>query len=164
MARLQDQLATKTVKLESAAAAAQSLLQQMSVSTGQAEADRQRVAAIVEGVTAKVGRREAVWRTGDEACLGGGRRWYHICLELNYYSPTLAPTKQKSTQLPIRQASQIATVKNDAEKELEEAQPALQAALAALNSITPTDITSLKALKNPPNIVKRIFDCVLLLR
>lgn len=59
---------------------------------------------------------------------------------------------------------QIATVKNDAEKELEEAQPALQAALAALNSITPTDITSLKALKNPPNIVKRIFDCVLLLR
>ena len=80
MARLQDQLATKTVKLESAAAAAQSLLQQMSVSTGQAEADRQRVAAIVEGVTAKVGRGEAVWRTGDEVCLGG-ERWHNLCLE-----------------------------------------------------------------------------------
>lgn len=66
--------------------------------------------------------------------------------------------------LPFTQATQIATVKNEAEKDLEEAQPALQAALAALNSISPTDINSLKALKNPPNIVKRIFDCVLLLR
>jgi dynein heavy chain, axonemal len=40
---------------------------------------------------------------------------------------------------------------------------ALQA-LKALNSITPKDIGALKALKNPPDIVKRIFDCVLLLR
>lgn len=55
-------------------------------------------------------------------------------------------------------------MKREAEADLEEARPALQAALAALNSITPTDITALKTLKNPPNIVKRIFDCVLLLR
>jgi hypothetical protein len=34
----------------------------------------------------------------------------------------------------------------------------------ALNSITSKDIGSLKALKNPPDIVKRIFDAVLLLR
>jgi hypothetical protein len=44
------------------------------------------------------------------------------------------------------------------------AKPALDAALAALNSITQKDIVSLKALKNPPDVVKRIFDCVLLLR
>jgi dynein heavy chain, axonemal len=37
-------------------------------------------------------------------------------------------------------------------------------AVAALNSITSKDIGQLKALKNPPDIVKRIFDCVLLLR
>lgn len=37
-------------------------------------------------------------------------------------------------------------------------------AVSALNSITPKDIGALKALKNPPDIVKRIFDCVLLLR
>ena len=36
--------------------------------------------------------------------------------------------------------------------------------MSALNSITPKDITALKALKNPPDIVKRIFNCVLLLR
>lgn len=34
----------------------------------------------------------------------------------------------------------------------------------ALNSITPKDIGALKALKNPPDIVKRIFEAVLLLR
>lgn len=54
VAKLQDQLASKTIRLEAAAAEAQSLLHQMSTSTGQAEADRQRVAAIVEDVTAKV--------------------------------------------------------------------------------------------------------------
>jgi dynein heavy chain len=59
---------------------------------------------------------------------------------------------------------EIAEVKNDAEKNLAAAKPALDSALAALNSITPKDITALKALKNPPDIVKRIFDCVLLLR
>lgn len=36
--------------------------------------------------------------------------------------------------------------------------------MSALNSITPKDIGALKALKNPPDIVKRIFDCVILLR
>lgn len=59
---------------------------------------------------------------------------------------------------------EIATVKNDAERDLALAKPALDAALAALNSITPKDIVGLKALKNPPDVVKRIFDCVLLLR
>jgi hypothetical protein len=49
-------------------------------------------------------------------------------------------------------------------RDLAAAKPALDAALAALNSISPKDITSLKALKNPPDVIKRIFDCVLLLR
>ena len=56
------------------------------------------------------------------------------------------------------------SVKDDAEKDLAAAKPALDAALSALNSITQKDIVGLKALKNPPDIVKRIFDCVLLLR
>ena len=61
-------------------------------------------------------------------------------------------------------ASEIKAVKDDAEKDLAAAKPALDAALAALNSITPKDITALKALKNPPDVVKRIFDAVLMLR
>lgn len=55
-------------------------------------------------------------------------------------------------------------MKDDAERDLALAQPALDAALSALNSITPKDINGLKALKNPPDVIKRIFDCVLLLR
>ena len=61
-------------------------------------------------------------------------------------------------------AQEIAAVKDDAEQDLAAAKPALDAALSALNSITLKDIVALKALKNPPDIVKRIFDCVLLLR
>ena len=59
---------------------------------------------------------------------------------------------------------EIAAVKDDAERDLAAAKPALDAAVAALNSISPKDINSLKALKNPPDVVKRIFDAVLLLR
>lgn len=63
-----------------------------------------------------------------------------------------------------KKAAEIGAVKDDAEKDLSAAQPALDAALEALASINQKDIVSLKALKNPPDIVKRIFDCVLLLR
>ena len=62
------------------------------------------------------------------------------------------------------QAQAIAVVKDGAARDLAAAKPALDAALAALSSITPKDIGSLKALKNPPDVIKRIFDCVLLLR
>ncbi|KAK9794950.1 hypothetical protein WJX73_010224 [Symbiochloris irregularis] len=61
-------------------------------------------------------------------------------------------------------ANEISAVKISAEKDLAAAKPALDAAVAALNSITPKDIVGLKALKSPPDIIKRIFDCVLLLR
>ena len=61
-------------------------------------------------------------------------------------------------------ASEIKAVKDDAEKDLAAAKPALDAALEALNSISPKDIGALKALKNPPDVVKRIFDAVLMLR
>jgi hypothetical protein len=63
-----------------------------------------------------------------------------------------------------KKAAEIGAVKDDAESDLSAAKPALDEALAALNSITPKDIVSLKALKSPPDIVKRIFDAVLLLR
>eukprot|EP00878_Enallax_costatus_P011217 GHUV01011714.1.p1 GENE.GHUV01011714.1~~GHUV01011714.1.p1 ORF type:complete len:503 (+),score=217.42 GHUV01011714.1:213-1511(+) len=63
-----------------------------------------------------------------------------------------------------KKAAEIGAVKDDAETDLAAAKPALDEALSALNSITQKDIVSLKALKSPPDIVKRIFDCVLLLR
>ena len=61
-------------------------------------------------------------------------------------------------------ADAIAIQKAEAEADLAKAQPALDAALAALDSIKPKDIQNLKAMKNPPDLVKRVFDCVLILR
>lgn len=63
-----------------------------------------------------------------------------------------------------KKANEIAAVKSDAERDLEAAKPALEAAVSALNSIKEKDIQGLKALKNPPDVIKRIFDCVLMLR
>ena len=63
-----------------------------------------------------------------------------------------------------KKASEIAETKAEAEYDLAEAQPALDKAVSALNSIAPKDITALKSLKSPPDVIKRIFDCVLLLR
>jgi len=61
-------------------------------------------------------------------------------------------------------AEEIAGVKQSAETDLAAAKPALDAAVDALNSVTAKDIGALKALKNPPDVIKRIFDTVLVLR
>ena len=49
-------------------------------------------------------------------------------------------------------ADAIAIQKAEAEADLAKAQPALDAALAALDSIKPKDIQNLKAMKNPPDL------------
>jgi dynein heavy chain len=61
-------------------------------------------------------------------------------------------------------AEEIAAVKQDAEEDLKKAQPALDAALDALNSIKASDIATVKALKKPPDLIARILDTVLVLR
>ena len=61
-------------------------------------------------------------------------------------------------------ATTIGHEKAEVEKDLEEAKPALLEAENALNAIKAEDIKNLKALKNPPVVIKIIFDGVLLLR
>jgi len=61
-------------------------------------------------------------------------------------------------------ANEIEAGKIEAEEDLKAAQPAMDAALEALNSIDQKSIQNTKALKNPPDLVKRILDAVLVLR
>uniref|UniRef100_A0A7S0HBM9 Uncharacterized protein n=1 Tax=Hanusia phi TaxID=3032 RepID=A0A7S0HBM9_9CRYP len=61
-------------------------------------------------------------------------------------------------------ATVIGGEKAEVEKDLEAAKPALIEAESALNAIKPDDIKNLKALKNPPDVIKIIFDGVLLLK
>ena len=83
-------------------------------------------------------------------------------------STAIAEKEKKKVQSIMesvsKKAAEINLVKTEAERDLAAAKPALDAALNALNSISPKDIGALKALKKPPSIVKRIFDCVIVLR
>ena len=49
-------------------------------------------------------------------------------------------------------------------KELAEAKPALVAAREALGRISPSDMNTLRSMRSPPDLIKRILDAVLVLR
>jgi dynein heavy chain len=63
-----------------------------------------------------------------------------------------------------RQADSIRKIQEEAQHELEMAEPALRAAMEALNSIKPGDITEIAGYANPPPLLKRIADAVMILR
>jgi dynein heavy chain, axonemal len=58
---------------------------------------------------------------------------------------------------------QIAANKIIAEGKLEAARPALEAAAAALDTIKPAHISTVRKLANPPHLITRIMDCVMIL-
>jgi len=61
-------------------------------------------------------------------------------------------------------AERIAGEKADAEEDLAKAQPFVDEAERAVNSIKPNDLNELKKLSKPSDIIKLIFDCVAILR
>ncbi|XP_078466584.1 dynein axonemal heavy chain 12 [Lampetra planeri] len=61
-------------------------------------------------------------------------------------------------------ASEAQALKDECESELAEAIPALEAALSALNTLKPSDITIVKSMKNPPAGVKLVMSAVCVMK
>ncbi|KAM9777518.1 dynein axonemal heavy chain 12-like [Neosynchiropus ocellatus] len=61
-------------------------------------------------------------------------------------------------------ASEAQALKDECESDLAEAIPALEAALAALDTLKPSDVTIVKSMKNPPSSVKLVMAAVCVMK
>ncbi|CAG9863347.1 unnamed protein product [Phyllotreta striolata] len=62
------------------------------------------------------------------------------------------------------QAREAQAIKDDCDANLAEAMPIMEAALEALNTLTPADISLVKAMKNPPKGVKLVMEAVCIVK
>jgi dynein heavy chain, axonemal len=69
-------------------------------------------------------------------------------------------TVQAEEEVAKVSAAQVAKLEAECHVELEKAQPALEAAAEALDTIKPADITVVKAMKNPPHAIKTVMEAV----
>ncbi|XP_054711131.1 dynein axonemal heavy chain 3-like [Uloborus diversus] len=63
-----------------------------------------------------------------------------------------------------KKAAQAQAIKDECERDLAEAIPAMEAAIAALDTLKPADITLVKAMKNPPPGVKLVMEAICIMR
>ncbi|XP_038668758.1 dynein heavy chain 12, axonemal [Scyliorhinus canicula] len=61
-------------------------------------------------------------------------------------------------------ATEAQALKNECESELAEAIPALEAALSALDTLKPSDVTIVKSMKNPPQGVKLVMAAICVMK
>ncbi|XP_044009925.1 dynein axonemal heavy chain 7-like, partial [Aphidius gifuensis] len=67
---------------------------------------------------------------------------------------------KRDEEIANNTAEIAATLKTECEADLAVAIPILEDAIAALNTLKPTDITLVKAMKNPPDTVKNVISCI----
>lgn len=67
-------------------------------------------------------------------------------------------------EIANEQAKAAQLIKDECDANLAEAMPILNAALAALNTLTPADISEVKTMKNPPKGIKIVMEAVCILK
>ncbi|XP_053325574.1 dynein axonemal heavy chain 12 [Spea bombifrons] len=67
-------------------------------------------------------------------------------------------------EVATQKAAEAQALKNECESDLAEAIPALEAALSALNTLKPSDVSIVKAMKNPPSGVKLVMSAVCVMK
>lgn len=67
-------------------------------------------------------------------------------------------------EIANEQAKAAQLIKDECDANLAEAMPILNAALAALNTLTPADISFVKTMKNPPKGIKLVMEAVCILK
>ncbi|XP_030840434.1 dynein heavy chain 1, axonemal isoform X1 [Strongylocentrotus purpuratus] len=71
---------------------------------------------------------------------------------------------QKEEQQAMAKAKDTQEIAADAQRDLDEALPALDAALASLKSLNRNDVVEVRALQRPPNGVRMVIDAVCIMR
>ncbi|OUM67642.1 hypothetical protein PIROE2DRAFT_4933 [Piromyces sp. E2] len=71
---------------------------------------------------------------------------------------------QKDEEVANKKASEAKAIKDECEGELAVALPALEAALEALDTLKPADITLVKSMKNPPSAVKLVMEAICIMK
>ncbi|KAJ1515292.1 Dynein heavy chain 7, axonemal [Coelomomyces lativittatus] len=109
-------------------------------------------------------------------------------VDLEALQPQLIKTKEETTEIMIQiereskdvnetrkivaadeavasgKAAEAKAIKDECENDLSEAYPALNAALSALDTLKPNDITMIKSMKNPPSGVKLVMEAVCIMK
>ncbi|OCT58631.1 dynein heavy chain 12, axonemal [Xenopus laevis] len=67
-------------------------------------------------------------------------------------------------EIASQKAAEAQALKNECESDLAEAIPALEAALSALDTLKPSDVTIVKSMKNPPSGVKLVMSAVCVMK
>lgn len=62
------------------------------------------------------------------------------------------------------QAKEAQGIKDECDADLAEAMPILNSALAALDTLTPQDITFIKTMKSPPRGIKLVMEAICILK
>ncbi|XP_063147830.1 dynein axonemal heavy chain 12 [Candoia aspera] len=73
-------------------------------------------------------------------------------------------TVKVDEELATEKAAEAQALKNECESDLAEAIPALEAALSALDTLKPADITIVKSMKNPPSGVKLVMAAICVMK